>query len=166
LAGVRFELIEGEVFDKTGQKPSHSSAVCRLVMALATIFGLDRIRTQLPVEPSETDAPRSLPEPDIAVTREAEPAYRERHPGSQDILLIGEVSDTTYDFDVRRKGRLYARAGFIEYVVLDLSEREMLVFRHPRDGVYTEIHVLRPGEVFCPIGTPQSSISVSELFAQ
>ncbi len=166
LAGTRFELIEGEIFDKMGQNPPHSSAVCRLVMALAAIFGLERIRTQLPVEPVEAEASRSLPEPDAAVTRESESAYRHRHPGATDVLMIAEVTDSTYDYDVKRKGRLYARAGYAEYLVVDLNERELLVFRSPREGIYTEIRVLRPGEIFCPMSAPEASIAVTELFAE
>jgi Uma2 family endonuclease len=110
------------------------------------------------------EASRSLPEPDIAVTRDGDSAYRERHPGPADTFLIAEISDCTYDFDVKRKGRLYARCGFDEYLVLDLTERELLVFRTPRDGVYTEIRVLRPGDQFYPMTQPDCGIDVSELF--
>jgi Uma2 family endonuclease len=164
LAGARLELIEGEVFDKMGQNPPHASAVCRFATKLAAVFGLDRVRIQMPVEPSVQEASRSLPEPDVAITRDGESAYRERHPGPGDTLLIAEISDSTYDFDVKRKGRLYARCGFGEYLVLDLSERELLVFRTPRDGVYTEIRVLRPGDHFYSLNQPNSGIAVSELF--
>jgi Uma2 family endonuclease len=166
LAGTRLELIEGEIFDRMGQNPAHASAVCRLVMALASIFGLDRVRTQLPVEPAEAEASRSLPEPDVAVTRETEPAYRRRHPRAADVVLIAEVADSTVDYDVKRKGRLYARAGFPEYVVLDLTERELMVFTAPREGVYTEMRILRPGDVFKPMNTPDSGIPVAELFGE
>jgi Uma2 family endonuclease len=166
LTGTRFELIEGEVFDKMGQKPPHATAVGALVEALAAVFGIDRVRTQLPVEPSEGDAVRNLPEPDVAVTREARRAYAHRHPGPADILLIAEVSDTTYEFDARRKGHLYARAEFPEYLIVHLSDRELLVYRSPRDGVYTEIRVLKHGDTFSPLSAPESSIAVAELFSE
>jgi Uma2 family endonuclease len=125
---------------------------------LMGIFGGDRVRTQLPVAPGEEDASRSLPEPDVAVTREPEPAYRSRHPGAGDLLSIAEVADSTYDYDVKRKGRLYARSAFPEYLVLDLGERELLLLRNPREGIYTEIQVLRPGDVYCPVNAPESTI--------
>lgn len=166
LAGTRVELIEGEVFDKIGQNPRHASAVCRLAALLTGVFGAKRVRCQLPVEPSETETSRSLPEPDLAVTVEPDPAYDQRHPGAVDVLLIAEIADSTYDFDVKRKGRVYARAGFGEYAVLDLAERELPVFRAPRDGLYTEIRVLRPGDVFFPMSAPESGISVAEMFAE
>ncbi|MEJ7605580.1 MAG: Uma2 family endonuclease [Bryobacteraceae bacterium] len=110
--GQRFELIEGEIFDKMGQNPSHAAGICRLVSALAAIFGLDQIRTQLPVEPGMRDAPHSLPEPDVAVTVESAAAYGKVHPRAGDIILVAEVSDTTYYFDTKRKAKLYARADF------------------------------------------------------
>lgn len=166
LADTRFELIEGEIFDKMGQNPPHASAVCRLVMALAAIFGLNRVRTQLPVEPAEAEAPISLPEPDVAVAREDEAAYRRRHPGAADTLLIAEITDSTYDYDVKRKARLYARAGFSEYIVLDLNARELLVFRTPLRGIYKNIEVLRPGDVFRPLVAPDSAIAVADVLAE
>lgn len=163
LAGTRLELIDGEVFDKMGQNPPHASAICRLVRMLAAIFGLERIRTQLPIEPAEGDSPRSLPLPDVVVTREIDAAYQTRHPGPSDILLIAEVADSSIEFDMKRKARLYARAGFIEYPILDLNDQELLVYQSPRGGVYTEIHVLRPGDLFHPSASPQSSIAVADL---
>jgi hypothetical protein len=52
LTDTRLELIEGEVFDKRGQKPPHGFAVCRLAALLIHIFGANRVRTRLPVEPA------------------------------------------------------------------------------------------------------------------
>jgi Uma2 family endonuclease len=86
-------------------------------------------------------------------------------PGPNDILLIAEVSDTTLVFDTQRKGRIYARAEFPEYLVLDLNQGELLVHRAPRHGVYTEIRVLRPRDSFTPHSAPDSRITVAELFA-
>jgi Uma2 family endonuclease len=166
LADVRLELIEGEVFDKSGQNPPHAFALCRFAALLIGIFGASRVRSQLPVEPADADAPHSLPQPDIAVTRESDSAYRTRHPRVADLLLVAEIADSTYRFDVKRKGRLYARAGFTEYVVVDLNERELLVFRALRTGVYTEMRVLRPGEFFHPLAAPEHAIAVAELLEE
>jgi len=164
LAGTRFELIEGEIFDKMGQNPPHAAAVSILAAAVSEVFGATKVRTQSPVEPADAESARSLPHPDVAVTREPGPAYRSSHPGAADVLLIAEAADSTIDYDVKRKGRLCARAGFVEYIVIDLNERQLLVFRSPRGGVYTEIHVLRPGDVFHPLIAPGSEIEVVQLF--
>lgn len=71
-----------------------------------------RIGTQLPGERSEADTPNSLPLPDVLVTREPEPAYKTRHPGPGDIVLLDEVADATHAYDTQRKARLYARTGW------------------------------------------------------
>ena len=166
LQSTRLELIDGELFDKMGQNPPHASAVRRLAAALIAIFGAGRVTVQLPVEPGESDRSRSLPEPDVAVTSETETAYRTRHPGAADLLLVAEVADTTYDFDAKRKAKLYARSGFAEYILLDLTEGELICMRTPNRGVYTEIHVLRPGDAFHPLAAPDSSLSVADLLAE
>ena len=165
LADTRYELIEGEVFDKMGQNPAHASAVHRLFIVLASVFGLERVRCQLPAEPVERDSVHSLPLPDALVARESLDAYGHRHPGPNDVLLVAEVSDSTLQFDSQKKGRLYARAGFPEYVIVDLTRRELIVFRSPREDSYSLIQVLRPGEPWHPLHAPDESIEVAALFA-
>jgi Uma2 family endonuclease len=164
FAGLRLELIDGQLFDKSGQTPLHASTVCGLAASLSELFGARRLRVLSPVEPAESDAETNMPEPDVVVTREADLAYRSRHPGVDDVILIAEVTDTTYDYDTKRKAKLYARAGYPEYLILDLNERELLVYRSPRGGVYTTIQVLREGDMYSPIAAPEQSISVRELF--
>ena len=163
LAGTRFELIEGQIFDKMGQNPRHAAAIAILTEILSEIFGAGRVRVQLPVEPARTEASKSLPEPDIAITREPARKYTSRHPGADDIALLVEVTDTTYEYDTKRKSKLYARAGFQEYIVLDLNERELLVYQLPQGGVYTLIHVLREDNTYSPMAAPEKSVSVRDL---
>lgn len=165
LAGTRYDLIEGEVLDKTGQNPPHAAALHILVAALIEVFGARRVRGQLPVQPAESDSVHTLPLPDVAVVREDATAYRNKHPGRADVLLVAEVSDSTVQFDSQRKARLYARAGFPEYVVLDLSRRELVVFLSPRDDAYSLIQVLRAGEKWHPLHAPESAIAVEELLS-
>lgn len=163
LADVRYELIEGEVFDKMGQKPPHATAVHQLFVLLASAFGLERVRSQLPAEPIERDSVHSLPLPDALVVRESLLAYRERHPGPGDVLVVAEVSDSTFQFDSQKKARLYARAGFPEYIILDLTRRELIVLRAPCEDSYTLIQTLRPGETWSPLHAPEAAIAVADL---
>ena len=62
LAGARFELIEGEVYDKMGQNPHHIFYVGQLAALLIAIFGALRVRIQAAVEAAPDEADRSLPE--------------------------------------------------------------------------------------------------------
>ena len=59
-------------------------------------------------------------------------AYVERHPDPSELLLVGEVSDTTLRFDRSNKAVLYARAGIADYWVVDLPGRQLITHRKPR----------------------------------
>ncbi|MBC7927442.1 MAG: Uma2 family endonuclease [Bryobacteraceae bacterium] len=163
FADVRYELIEGEVFDKMGQNPAHATAVHILFAALIEVFGATKVRSQLPIEPNKGDSVHSLPLPDVSVLREDAVAYRSNHPGPGDVLLVAEVSDSTFPFDSQRKARLYARSGFPEYILLDLTRRELIVFRSPREDSYSLIQVLRPGETWSPLHAPEALLRVTDL---
>jgi len=161
MAGCRYELIEGEVFDKMGQNPRHAAAIARLNGIFSKMFGGERVSVQLPVEAALEDSVRSLPEPDVAVL--ASPRSGTRHPDARDVLLLVEVADTTIYMDTRRKKKLYARAGYPEYIVLDLNEPELLVYRDPRGDGYRTIQELHPGDHYSPLSQPDAQIPVSYL---
>src|SRR6266436_6727361 len=80
--GQRFEIIDGDLLDKMGQKPPHAMGI-RLIQAWLTkmgqnppnamgigltrvclqrILGGDRVQSQLPIETAGADRERSLPE--------------------------------------------------------------------------------------------------------
>ncbi len=40
-----------------------------------------------------------------------------------------QISDTTLGFDLTTKAELYARAGIIEYWVVDVAARRLMVLR-------------------------------------
>ena len=44
------------------------------------------------------------------------------------------MADKTIRQDLTTKARLYARAGIAEYLVLDIKNRILHVFREPRNG--------------------------------
>ncbi|MDZ4797970.1 MAG: Uma2 family endonuclease [Bryobacteraceae bacterium] len=164
LAGCRFELIEGELIDKMGQNPPHATLVHILMILLAEVFGLRRVRMQLPAEAARNERQRSVPEPDVMVTRDDLRTYATRHPEAADVLLIAEVADTSLTIDTTVKARLYARAEYREYWIVDINARHLLVFRQPVDGSYTLRTVCRPGDTISPLAAPEASIAVNDLF--
>jgi Uma2 family endonuclease len=131
FAGQRFELIDGELIDKMGQKPLHASTIQRCMLLLLKIFGAELVRVQLPIEAGAVDQDRSVPEPDLAVLAEAKPDFSRRHPNGRELVLLIEVSDTTLRHDATHKRDLYARAGVPEYWVIDLNARRLIVHRDP-----------------------------------
>lgn len=78
------------------------------------------------------------------------------------IVLVAEVSDT-YDGDTKRKAKLYARARYPDYLILDLIRDETLVFRLPREDLYTKRSILRPGERYLLPEAGGASIAVADL---
>ncbi len=142
FAGQRCELIDGDLIDKMGQKPPHSSAIVLAHEAFLRLFNFRRLRAQLPVELRGADRRWNLPEPDLAVLAEANPEYGNRHPRADEMVLIVEVADTTARYDLSTKRDLYAHSGAPEYWVLDLGRRALVVHRELRDGTYADIRVI------------------------
>jgi Uma2 family endonuclease len=134
--GQRYELIDGELIDKMGQKPPHAFAI-RLVHAwLLSVFKPNLIQVQLPIEASAADRRRSLPEPDLSVLAEDKPEFARRFARGDELLLAMEIADSTAGFDLSRKAVLYAAAGVPEYWVLDLQRRRLVVHREPSEAGY------------------------------
>jgi Uma2 family endonuclease len=125
----RFELIDGDIIDKMGQKPPHASGIQLCKDILTMIFGTARIRIQLPIEVALSDRSRNEPEPDVAVVQEAKAEYRKRHPTGEETELVVEIADSSLASDLSTKRRLYARAGVPEYWVVDLNNRRLVVHR-------------------------------------
>jgi len=145
--GQRYELIDGDLIDKMGQKPRHSSAIQLLLDWLATFLRGGLIRVQLPIEAAGEDREWSEPEPDIAILVELIAEHDERHPRGDELLLAVEVADSSVSFDLTRKAILYARSGVREYWVLDLIRRMLVVHRQPDGTQYRHIHMYSEDEI-------------------
>jgi Uma2 family endonuclease len=145
--GQRYELIDGDLIDKMGQKPPHPFAIQTFFEVLVRIFGFGFVRSQSSLDVSDADRERNEPEPDIAVTERSKTHYLDHHPRGEECLLVAEVPDTTLRSDLTRKAALYARASVREYWVLDLNGRRLVVHRHPHDGAYHSVQFLSESEI-------------------
>jgi Uma2 family endonuclease len=163
LDGQRLELIDGQLFDKMGQKPPHAAAIRLLTKLLATVFELELIQIQLPIEAGDADRDRTLPEPDLAVLRERNTEFRLRHPRGDELVLAIEVSDTTIAFDLSRKAQIYANAGVPEYWVIDLNRRRVVAHRNPVAGAYQSVQPFAAGELVPIAG---QTLPVDEIFPE
>lgn len=57
------------------------------------------------------------------------------------------MADATLDFDRNEKLPIYAEAGIPEYWIVNLIDREIEVYRHPRaDGTYASESIVRAGD--------------------
>ncbi len=141
--GERVELLEGEIRAMSPVGPLHVSVVSRLIRLFAPLVG-DRyqLNVQSPIFLSES----SEPEPDLVLCYSRPDFYAARLPGSADIALLVEVSDTTLRYDRMEKLPLYAAAGIPEVWIVDVNARRIEQYHTPKMGAYSESRVLAEGD--------------------
>jgi Uma2 family endonuclease len=165
-AGVltgRYELIDGEIISKMGQKPPHAAVIGFLQRWLVRVFGVDFVRAQATIDIGDADPDHNEPEPDVVVMRLPMDDYYTRHPAPEDLLLVAEVSDTTLRFDRMKKAALYSLAGIQEYWVLDVNGRQIFVHRQPSPDGYLDITAYGAEESVATVARPEASIRVGDL---
>lgn len=163
--GEPIELIGGELMVAEPQGAAHYTAIRKTVKALEAAFGPGwEVRMQGPVGLDDD----SEPEPDVAVVPGSPDDYGRIHP-SRPALTV-EVAESSLGIDRRHKGSLYARAGLLDYWVLNLIDRVLEVYREPvADSTapfgwrYARVEVLDGSARVAPLATPASAVSVSQL---
>lgn len=164
LTPGKFELIEGDIVVKMPQGILHLIAINRLLVALAAIFGLERLLSQGPVGIGRSDTAETAPEPDMAVLQNNLSSYALSglRPAS-DVLLVVEVSVSTLSGDKKAKNCIYARAGISEYWVVNVEGRELIVHRQPGMDGYLSVVTLQEADTFSPLAAPASVVAVRDL---
>lgn len=157
----RVELLEGQIIQLSPQQPPHAATTQRASDYLRTLLaGKATIRVQLPI----TLPPNSEPEPDVAVVRIDNNEYQESHPTPADIFLVVEVADTTLYTDRAQKELAYAKAGIIDYLVLNVSKRQVYVFRDPEDNKYKQENLLNEDDTISLVAFPEIQVLITQLF--
>ncbi len=160
-ADERVELLSGQILEMSPQEPPHAATTRRASRYLdRRLEELADVRTQLPI----TLKPNSEPEPDIAIVRLDDNEYANRHPASDEIFWIIEISDTTLRKDREQKARAYAKAGIPEYWILDVNISQAYILRNPNDAGYGSETILTPTNSVCPLAFPVLEISLAQLF--
>ena len=124
----RVELLDGLIIDMPPVGPPHAYSVehgDKDIISPMLPKGW-HVRMQQPITLDTSE-----PEPDLAVVRGQRKRYLKRHPGPADIALVIEFSDTTLSKD-RAKAVIYAAAEIPQYWIVDLSRRQIEVYRDPR----------------------------------
>ncbi len=85
---------------------------------------------------------QSEPEPDIAIVRLPHSLYRSHHPYPEDIYLLIEISHTTLKFDTSQKRDIYAAANIPDYWVVDIKNKQLIVYLSPVNGLYENKTIL------------------------
>ena len=160
----RVELIAGELITKMGKKRPHVDTAALLLEWLILVFGGRFVNSEAPIDIAPEDNPTNEPVPDLIVLNRSYSGFRSATPQPKDLQLVVEVADSSLTFDLTVKAALYARAGIVEYWVLDVSGRRLVVHRDPRDGRYRSISDLSEQESVAPLGAPDSAFLVGSAF--
>ncbi|MEM9120584.1 MAG: Uma2 family endonuclease [Cyanobacteria bacterium P01_F01_bin.56] len=159
-ADEQVELLAGQIIQKMPKGPAHSALCKRIEKLLERRLGEQvLVRLQAPIRLDNY----SEPEPDIAVVRPQDDFYASHHPTSADFHLIIEVADTTVERDLSSKAALYSTAGILDYWVLNVSARQLHVFRDPSPDGYQRQLILREQAIQLQ-AFPACEISVLECF--
>ena len=157
----RYELIEGELISKIGQKPPHAYVIEKLTTAFQ-----GRVRVQLPIRLPDPAGIRSEPEPDVVLLYQSGPEFLSRHPGPDDIALLIEVADTTLDMDRGPKRKLYASAGIAEYWIIDIQSKRTFVYRRPQSDEYHSLEIVNSSDALTvPASSPGVSLTLDNLLS-
>lgn len=159
----RYELIDGEIISKMGQKPPHAIAVTLITDWAVRLFGGRMVRCQLPIDVAGPDRDTNEPEPDVVALVKPATEFMDGHPGPGDICLIVEVADTSLRFDLQTKAALYARTGVPEYWVVDIIGRRIIIHRKPESEGYLQVTESLSDEMISALSRPESPLQVSDL---
>src|SRR5947209_10954295 len=163
LEGDPVELIGGQLIVAEPKGSEHATGVEMAGDALRAALPAGWIvRGQNPLALDD----ESAPEPDIAVVRGSRADYRHAHPARP--ALIIEIAESSLVFDRTEKGSLYARAGIVDYWVVNLVDRVLKVYRDPGADVtapygwrYLSTERFTPPSSVAPIGVPAVPLPVA-----
>jgi Uma2 family endonuclease len=111
------ELLDGWLVPKMTKNQLHDSRVDLLDELLDDVLPPGwYVRIQNVVVTAD-----SCPEPDLAVVRGRSLDYERKHPAPADVALVIDVADSSVTTD-RVKDRIYARAGVVEYWIVNLVD--------------------------------------------
>jgi len=153
----RVELIAGEIVEMAAIGSRHAACVTKLQVQLSGCDALLRAR-----QPIRLDD-RSEPEPDLALVRPRDDYYSAAHPGADDVLLLIEVSDTSFPADLGTKLPLYAAAGVAEAWVVDLQGGRVLVHRAPAADGYRLVSEHRRDDTLSAAAFPDLALAVADV---
>lgn len=160
---VNTEIIEGELIKIMPIGSLHSGIVDDLSnFFVYKLYGKATVRVQNPVRLDK----KNEPQPDIAILKPREDAYKSGHPQSGDVLLIVEVSETTLIYDRETKIPLYATAEIPEVWLINLKRKIVEIFTRPEKGNYRDIAVIQTGEIVQSKTIPKLILEASKIFEE
>ena len=166
LNGQNVELIDGELIDKRGTPRPHVHALALLAGWLTQVFGVRFVNLHAPIYVAPEDNPTNEPQPDAIVLEPGFREFRKAVPQPADLLLVVEVADSSLAFDRTTKASLYARAGIMEYWVLDVTSQRLFVHREPNQDRYRTVFACDQSGSVSPLAKPDEMLRIADLFPE
>jgi Uma2 family endonuclease len=160
------ELVGGQLIVSEPQYPRHATGIRLANEALGRTFPGDawQVNIQLPVALDD----ESEPEPDLSVVPGTARDYLAEHPTRP--ALVVEVAESSLRFDRHDKGGLYARAGIVDYWIINLVDEVLEVHRDPAPAEgsrygweYRSVQRLGREAHIAPLAAPAAAIAVADL---
>ena len=158
LSERRVELLEGQIIEMAPEGPLH-----RKINDYIAEYLREKLRDCAKVYEAHPVTLRdSEPEPDISVVKLPVSLYDSRHPSTEEIYLLIEISDSTLEKDLEQKRIAYAHADIKEYWVVDLKARQLIVFQQPSGNTYQIKRTYSQGTISL-VAFPNIEVSVEKL---
>ena len=158
-ADSRVELIGGQIVVMSPIGDHHFKSVNGYTEQLMTLPKRTwRVSVQNPIRL----AADAEPQPDIALLPLD---YDGGVPTPEHVLLVIEVSDSTFVYDRRVKVPLYAAAGIPEVWITDLKGGRVICFSELHDGRYQLVTQARRGEQLTSRYLPAITFAVDKILA-
>jgi Uma2 family endonuclease len=161
LDNKHVELLRGEIVEMPPEGEPHAYFSTVAGAYLMRLLGeRAMIRPAKPI----TLPNNSEPEPDIAIAQDLGSEYLQHHPYPENIFWLIEYSNTSLEKDLEIKTEIYAEVGILEYWVVNLKTKQLIVFREPQGKNYGS-KVILTGGIINPLAFPNVEVEVNSIIS-
>lgn len=165
-AGLRYELVEGQIRTVPSPRQDHQSALLNLATALRMWIKTTGEGKVLMAPFDVLLSQDTVVQPDILFISKARQAIAEQPyvNGAPD-LVVEILSPSTENWDRITKRRIYSRYGVREFWLVDPEMRSIEVSRQ-KDGQLVAVEMLREGSTLASPLLPGFEVGVREVFEE